>query len=247
MTPIRDRRPLFRTTLLLTIALGLPCATGWTTLARAQEASKEEAPKEEVPADDPAKLKEQIAALQKEVNELKQKLVSADLEKLGASMTVDKAKDGAEIATVNVLKTWSGDQNGLEILKTVPNLQVVYIDNEKVADAALAPLKELPGLTALTLMSPAITDAGLDNVQGLTGLTMLFLTNSKITDAGLEKLKGLSNLQVLSLSRTEVTDAGLEALKDLKNLKSVYLIGAKVSPEAVEKFKEAVPGVAVYQ
>lgn len=237
MTPIRDRRPSFRTILsLLTIALSLSFATG--RAARAQEAA---------PADDPAKLKEQIAALQKEVNELKMKLVAADLEKVGASLTVDKTKEGADIATVNILKTWAGDQAGLEVLKTVPNLQVVYIDNEKVADAALAPLKELPGLTALTLMSPAITDAGLDNVQGLAGLTMLFLTNSKITDAGLEKLKGLSNLQVLSLSRTEVTDAGLEALKELKNLKSVYLIGAKVSPEAVDKLKEAIPGVAVYR
>ena len=145
-------------------------------------------------------------------------------------VTIDKAKDGKETATVNILKKWSGDKDALQLLKNVPNLQVVYIDNGQVNDAAVAPLKDLTGLSALTLMSPQVTDAGLENLKGLTNLTMLFLTGSKVGDKGLPSLKGLKNLQVLALSRTQVTDAGLDALKDLKSLKSVYLIGTKVTP-----------------
>jgi len=214
-----------------------------------EEPKKEEEKKEEpaAPADDPAKLKEQIAGFEKEIGELKTKILGLELDKLGASLSVDKTKDGAEVATVNILKRWTGEGEGLAVLKTVPNLQVVYIDNPKVDDAALAPLKELPALTALTVMSPAVTDAGLDQVKELKNLTMLFLTGSKVGDPGIERIKELPNLQVLALSRTEVTDAGLDALKDVKTLKSVYVIGAKVSAEAVEKLKAAVPGVAVYK
>ena len=152
-----------------------------------------------------------MAELEKEVAGLKLKIVTLELEKQGAMVTVDKAKDGKETATVNILKKWSGDKDSLQILKSVPNLQVVYIDNGQVNDAAIAPLKDLTGLSALTIMSPQVTDAALENIKGLNGLTMLFLTGSKVGDKGLPSLKGLKNLQVLALSRTEVTDAGLDA------------------------------------
>ncbi len=196
---------------------------------------------------DPAKLKEQIARLQMEVAALKLKVAMLELEKLGAIVTVDKAKDGKEMATVNILKKWSGDKDALKLLKNVPNLQVVDIDNGQVNDAAVAPLKELTDLSALTLMSPQVTDVGLDNLKGLTNLKMLFLTSTKVGDKGLPNLKGLKNLQVLALSRTQVTDVGLDALKELKSLKSIYLIGTKVTPEAVDKLKKTLPGVAVYK
>jgi len=137
-----------------------------------------------------------------------------------------KGKDGKEITTVNIiLKKWAGDKDAMQLLKNVPNLQVVYIDSNQVNDAALGPLKDPAGLSALTIMSPQVTDAALENLKSLSGLTMLFLTNSKVSDKGLVQLKGLKNLQVLALSRTEVTDAGLDALKDIKSLKSIYLIG----------------------
>ena len=97
-------------------------------------------------ADDPAKLKAQVTALQQEVAQLKLKVATLELEKLGASVSVDKGKDGKEIATVNILKKWAGDKDAMQLLKNVPNLQVVYIDNNQVNDAALAPLKDLPAL-----------------------------------------------------------------------------------------------------
>jgi hypothetical protein len=198
-------------------------------------------------APDPAKLKDQITQLQKEVASLKLKVATLELEKLGAMVTIDKVKDGKETATVNVLKKWSGDKDAFQLLKNLPNLQVVYIDNGQVSDASLGPLRDLTGLSALTLMSPQVTDSGLENVKGLTNLTMLFLTSSKVGDKGLANLSKLKNLQVLALSRTEVTDAGLDALKNLRSLKSVYVIGTKVTPQAIEKLKQSIPGVAVYR
>ena len=216
--------------------------------AKPQEKKAEAKPEPtQTPADDPAKLKAQLRALQQEVAHLKLKVAMLEIEKLGASVNVDKGKDGKEIATVNILKKWTGDKDAMQLLKNVPNLQVVYIDSNQVNDAALAPLKDLAGLSALTIMSPQVTDAALKNLKSLSGLTMLFLTSSKVSDKGLVQLKGLKNLQVLALSRTEVTDAGLDALEDIKSLKSIYLIGTKVTPQAIDKLKQAIPGVAVYK
>ncbi len=197
--------------------------------------------------DETPKLKAQIAALQIEIAALKLRITTLDLEKLGAIVGIDKTKDGKEVITVNILKKWSGEKDALQLLKNIPNVQIIYIDNGQVNDSTITPLKDLSSLSALTLMSPQITDSGLANIGGLTNLSMLFLTGSKISDKGLSQLKGLKNLQVLALSRTEVTDSGLEVLKDMKSLKSLYVIGTKITPGAIDKFKQALPGVAVYK
>ncbi len=227
-----------------------PRLTGAQKKADAKSSEKNEVAKlqpAQTPAADPVKLKAQVTALQQEVAQLKLKVVTLELEKLGASVNFDKGKDGKEITTVNILKKWTGDKDAMQLLKNVPNLQVVYIDSNQVTDAALAPLKNLADLSALTIMSPQVTDAALENLKNLSGLTMLFLTSSKVSDKGLVQLKGLKNLQVLALSRTDITNAGLDALKDIKSLKSIYLIGTKVTPQAIDKLKQTMPGVAVYK
>ena len=106
--------------------------------------------------------------------QFKLKVATLELEKLGAGVNVDKGKDGKEIATVNILKKWTGDKDAMQLLKNVPNLQVVHIDSNQVNDTALAPLKELAGFSALTITSPRGTDAALKNLKSSSGLTMLF-------------------------------------------------------------------------
>ena len=178
------------------------------------------AAKAQDPKDDPAKLKATIAAFQKEVADLKLKIASMDLEKLGARVSTEKPKEGGEVTTVNILKVWSGDKDTLARLKDLPNVQSVYVDNGQFNDASVAALKDLPALNSLTLMSPQVTDAALESLKGMSNLNMLFLTNTKVGDAGLAHLKDLKNLKVLALSRTQVTDKGLDALKEMKGLKS---------------------------
>ena len=131
---------------VLTHAAMLPSATAQQK-PDAKAAAKKAATKPQsapapapAPADDPAKLKAQITVLQQEVAGLKLKVATLELEKLGASVSIDKGKDGKEIATVNILKKWAGDKDAMQLLKNVPNLQVVYIDSSQVNDAALVPL-----------------------------------------------------------------------------------------------------------
>ena len=138
----RTARGLLMTGAILTLA-----ASPRSTVAQ-QKAEAKPQPTQ-TRTDDPGKLKAQLTVLQQEVAQLKLKVATLELEKLGASVNVDKGKDGKEIATVNILKKWAGDKDAMQLLKNVPNLQVVYIDSNQVNDAALAPLKDLAGLSAL--------------------------------------------------------------------------------------------------
>ena len=91
----------------------------------------------ELKKDDPAKLKASIAVLQGEATKSKLKVSTLELEKLGARVSIDKPKEGPEITTVNILRVWSGDKDGLARLKELPNVQVVYVDNSTFNDASV--------------------------------------------------------------------------------------------------------------
>jgi len=143
MTRIESRGIFSRTArgLLMIGAILTLAASPRSTVAQQKAEAKPQEKKAEAkpqptqtPADDPGKLKAQLTALQQEVAQLK--VATLELEKLGASVNVDKGKDGKEIATVNILKKWAGDKDTMQLLKNVPNLQVVYIiDSNQVNDA----------------------------------------------------------------------------------------------------------------
>ncbi|MGB0069923.1 MAG: hypothetical protein WBQ11_17995 [Isosphaeraceae bacterium] len=133
MTRIESRGIFSRTArgLLMTGAILTLAASSRYTIAqqkadtKSQEKQAEARPQPtQTPADDPGKLKAQLTALQQEVAQLKLKVATLELEKLGASVNVDKGKDGKEIATVNILKKWAGDKDAMQLLKNVPNLQL---------------------------------------------------------------------------------------------------------------------------
>jgi len=109
---------------ILTLAISpRPTSAQRKAGAKPQEKKVEAKPQPaQTPAADPAKLKAQLTALQQEVAQLKLKVATLELEKLGARVNVDKGKDGKEIATVNILKKWAGDKDAMQLLKNVPNL-----------------------------------------------------------------------------------------------------------------------------
>ncbi len=143
MTRIESRGIFSRTARGLLMIGAILAASPRSTVAQQKAEAKPQEKKAEAkpqptqtPADDPGKLKAQLTALQQEVAQLKLKVATLELKKLGASVNVDKGKDGKEIATVNILKKWAGDKDTMQLLKNVPNLQVVYIiDSNQVNDA----------------------------------------------------------------------------------------------------------------
>src|SRR6516165_5209482 len=100
-----------------------------------------------------------------------QKLV-ADFRKVGGVVKVGGVKDGGAIIHLT-------------------------LSNDKVTDAALAPLKELTKLQKLSVNSPNVTDAGLTSLKTLTKLQELDLHGTPITDGTLDQVKGLTELKTL--------------------------------------------------
>ena len=142
----------------------------------------------------------------------------------------------ANVTVVGLANSRIGDA-GLEHLKGLTQLQVLWLNGTKVSDAGLERLKGLPQLEGLYLSTTKVSDAGLEHLKGLTRLQWLFLVGTKVSDAGPEHLKGLTQLQTLGLDDTEVSDAGLEYLKGLTQLRELNLTGTKVSDAGLEQLR----------
>jgi hypothetical protein len=90
----------------------------------------------------------------------------------------------------------------------IDEVRVVDLGGRPVTDAGMENLRGLTGLQVLFLDLTRVTDAGLAQLQGFTRLEYLSLTCTQVTDAGLAHLQGLTGLQVLDLDGTLFTDAG---------------------------------------
>ena len=118
---------------------------------------------------------------------------------------------------------------GLEYLKGMTELEVLYLNGTRITGAGMVNFKNLKKLRWLELAKTSITDAGLEYLKGLTELEVLYLNGTKITDAGIFNLKDLTGLRQLKLINTSVTDVGLENLRDLNQLELLDLRGRPVT------------------
>jgi hypothetical protein len=98
---------------------------------------------------------------------------------------------------------------GLESLKDLKNLRILYLANSRITDAGVASLKNFPQLEILGLNFTATTDAALDDLRALPRLRTLDLSDSKVTEAGLPKLYPLQSLRELKLRNIKVSDAAI--------------------------------------
>ncbi|MBS0202032.1 MAG: hypothetical protein JSS49_03970 [Planctomycetes bacterium] len=94
-------------------------------------------------------------------------------------------------------------------------------------------LKLLPKLEVLNLNDLPITDDHLLIVGRLKSLRELSLNGTQITDAGLKSLGALTGLESLSVCRTRLTNAGLKHLAPLRRLKDLNFFDTAVTNQAV--------------
>ncbi len=117
----------------------------------------------------------------------------------------------------------------LPLLRELPELTLLNIQNEKMNDASMMQLKALPKLATLGLSSAAIGDEGLKVLTTLPALRSLSIGGTSATDAGLATIAGLTRLESLGLRGTGITDTGLAQLKTLTNLTSLGLTATNVT------------------
>ncbi len=137
-------------------------------------------------------------------------------------------RDLPELTLLNIQNETMSDALMAQ-LKGLPKLATLGLSSAAIGDEGLKALKTLHALRALTLGGTSTTDAGLATIAGLTQLESLGLRGTGITDAGLAQLKTLTNLTSLGLSATNVTDAGLAQLENMTNLTELGLAETKVT------------------
>lgn len=136
---------------------------------------------------------------------------------------------------------------GLEHLRGLTELRVLYLNGTWVTDAGLRHLRGLTQLKRLELESTQVTDAGLMHLRGLTQLRRLYLDRTQVTDAGLVHLQGLTHLEEIHLGNTQVTDAGLKHLERLTHLQVLGLYGTQITDPGVAELKKALPNLTIFR
>jgi hypothetical protein len=134
---------------------------------------------------------------------------------------------------------------GLDHLKGLPGLRVLYLNSMELSDQGLRGLKGLTELEVLYLSNTRVSDAGCEHLKGLAKLKILTLSDTRVTGAGLQHLKGLTKLEVLKLSGTPITDPGLEHLKGLRDLRWLNLERTWVSESGCERLQEMLPNCQI--
>ncbi|MBN1490876.1 MAG: redoxin family protein, partial [Phycisphaerae bacterium] len=160
------------------------------------------------------------------------------------------------------------DLNRLNVLRNLPQLDVIALERDSVA-INLSGLTKLEELTLSMAKGTAIrdddlaslvdlkhlrwlqiggfgaylgaSDAGLVHLAGLTELDRLSIGGADVTDAGLAHLAGLHKLNMLTVTGN-FTEAGLRHLEGLKALQSLTIQSSNnFSSAAVTRLREALP------
>ncbi|MDB5348344.1 MAG: hypothetical protein JWP89_6721 [Schlesneria sp.] len=121
----------------------------------------------------------------------------------------------------------------ITLLRSLPNLERLYLDHTRVTDAELGQLSGLIHLEWLALNDTPISDSGLTHLVGLTQLQLLTLDNTSITDAGLGHFRGLKNLERLGLAQTRVSNNGMHRLQQLTRLKRLDLSDTEITDDGL--------------
>ena len=113
-----------------------------------------------------------------------------------------------------ILTGW--DRGGYDLLLDKPDIVILEMGNPDVTDTTLAVLKRLPRLRELTLNDSSVTDAGLATLAGLPALETLRLARTRITPEGLRRFLDAPPPR---LSRLDVSGNGIPTgiLRQWKN------------------------------
>ena len=198
----------------------------------------------------------------------RQRLIVAEVEKLGGEVVFDANTPDRPVIEVDLSNTVASDatlerlagltgirslnlmltpvtDDGLRHLEGLTSLRVLNLHRTAVTDVGLEHLHKLPNLAVLLLHGPGIGDKGLMWVGQMDKLENLELSKTSITDAGLARLRRLSSLLRLSIEDTRIGDAGVEHLKELTQLRWLNLHETQVTNFGVSDLQKAIPSVVV--
>jgi penicillin V acylase-like amidase (Ntn superfamily) len=122
----------------------------------------------------------------------------------------------------------------LPLLRKLPDLEEIAINNAKMDNAGLEAIKGHSKLSLLNLTYTSVGDDGLRVVETLPSLRSLYLGATKVTDAGLAHLKDHTQLENLIFRDNAITDVGVAHLERLTNITGLNLAGTKITDESLK-------------
>lgn len=156
------------------------------------------------------------------------------------------ADDAAASATVVRLAGTDAADEDLIAVGRMTELKMLDLRDTRVTDEGLRHLSGLKQLEILVLTGTTVSDQGLEQLTAMPALKVLCLDETRVTSAGLSLLRGLTQLGWLNLSHTGITAAGLSQLRDCPALEILILDPCPLRPDEMSAFREAAPGVQVY-
>jgi len=110
----------------------------------------------------------------------------------------------------------------LELLNGLDGLEELELSHTPVS-AGIRVVRNMPKLRELALEETLVADDGLQALGGLPNLVSLFIGSPNVTDTGLKWLAACKKLQTVSIKSDRITCRGAEVLAELKNVKSIYV------------------------
>lgn len=83
----------------------------------------------------------------------------------GGIVALDEGEDVETSASLMLGKQWHGGDDGLKVLKDVPEIWNISLDGAKITDASLQYMGELPNLSNLQVRNTAVTRQGLRKLR----------------------------------------------------------------------------------
>lgn len=134
-----------------------------------------------------------------------------------------------------------GTTVGLQRLTQLPNLERLQLRGGEIGDDALAAVAECTRLRNLNLPAAQFSDAGLAELKSLPKLELLRFHTPHVTDDGLRQIAEMESLRFLHLIAVPVTDQGLRHLESMQKLESFYIDDAPVTDDGLERLLKALP------
>ncbi len=132
--------------------------------------------------------------------------------------TDDLLEAAASLRHLSLLCMWNAagvTDAGMAHLANHPTLRYLHLESSQITDESLRIFGTLPQIEHLSLQDNRVTDAGLAHLRNLTHLQELFVLgdDAHITDDGLKHLENLTSLKLLLIPGTLVSPAGLRRLQ----------------------------------
>lgn len=127
------------------------------------------------------------------------------------------------------------DDKALEVVATLPNIQLLTLDNTKATGKGIAYLRRMPKLWSLSLRELGLTDKDIVSLKSFPNLHVVKLAADRVTSAGVKDLAQIPRLAELDLEFNPVDDTAVPFLLKATGLKKLNLSASKVTVAGIRK------------